>query len=509
MSRFIRPLVFCSLMAALVGCSSDWGSTPNQNHYTRISGRILNAETQLPLSGVVVKICDFEATGSTDGDGHWFIEVIPGIVNTTVRMTAERSGFGSLGMNVPVFPAASPGDNLQDRNFIDLGTAFMRPGEPVTAHVTRDGAPLAGAVLYAVQSEFAYDGTAEFDCTDLFIVGTTNASGVATMNNFDPTQFYEFVVPTQDTDGDGIPDIRTATSGLRIVDDGAIIAINTQTLGPDTGPEITGTNLAEFRNFFNLDTFTIQSGFFDDESVGFRDSVVTANGSVQVVFWNPVSITGANFRYHNNLVDIADPDFSMDLRINATATALAGSDSTIFNFVPLTPLPSNEVVTLNFIARSLVDPESSSNLSLDIYVPLHLGTIPFGIDNYNGSRDGSGGNTPVFLRFNEAVEGFFKVLAFTEDGTTTTFEDPFEFSLNANDHEIVNNQNAAPNPTGFIPVAGAVAGKQYRARLLTPQFNLVFLNDDRPGVVNTVTIELSVRNIVGVTLDGIFTVPVE
>jgi hypothetical protein len=499
-------------MAGLVGCSSDWGSTPNQNHYLRISVRVLNGETQLPLSGVVFKICDFEATSSTDGDGHSFIEVIPGIANANVRVTLERSGFGALGMNVPVFPNTTVfNGNLQERNFIDLGTVWMRPAEPVTAHVTRDGAPLGGAVLYAVQSEFAYDGTGEFDCTDLNIVGTTNASGVATMNGFDPTLFYEFVVPTQDTDGDGIPDVRTATSGLRIVDDGNTIAINTQTLGPNTGPDITGDNLVEFRNSNNLQTFTLVGG---DGSQGFEgvdvnEGVVTANGSVQVVFWNPVSITGANFRYRNNLVAVSDPDFDQDLRISATATALAGSDSTIFNFVPLTPLPTNESVNLNFIARSLVDPTSSRNMDIDdIYVALHLGTIPFAIDNYNGSRDGSGGSRNVYLRFNEYVEGFYKVLEFHPDTTSVTFQDPFEWSLNSGGHEIINNQDAAPL-TGTNSSSGAVAGKQYRVHLLTPNGNFFSLNDDTGIAINTVTIEISVRNIVGTTLDGVFTVPVE
>jgi hypothetical protein len=508
MSWFVRSIVCCALVVAAVGCDSSLGSDPAV-YRTLFGGRVVNGNTQLPLSGVTVKICNFEATASTDGDGHWSIEIIPGIgTGTYVTVTFERSGYGAIGTQIGVFPTGDATDGaIENRQFIDVGTMHMRQGEPLTVHVARDGVPLSGASVVAVLNELGYyeDGTDE--CTDLNIVATTNSSGVATLPNLDPSRWYGVWVPSQDLDGDGALDIYSNATQTNISQMGNILGINVETYRPSDGPSIMGTNLSWFDSFFGLSTYTINSGTFGFESVGFNNGVTTPNGSVQVVFRTPVSVIDPNFRYRNNLVDNVDPSFFDDLRIDATAAALSGSNSTIFNFTPLTPLPSNEVVTLNFIARSLVDPTESSNMTVEFYVPLNLTTIPFGVDNYNGSLDGSGGSAAIYLRFNEAVEGFYKILEYQQDGSTVTFEDPFEFYMGYGGHEIVNNQTAAP-ATGTTPLAGAQAGKQYRARLYTPTYSNLLLNDNAT-LINTVTVEISVRNINGTTLDGIFTVPVQ
>ncbi|HEX5135938.1 MAG TPA: hypothetical protein VFY93_03120 [Planctomycetota bacterium] len=508
MSRLARSLSIFALLFAAVGCDSSLGSDPAV-YVLRFGGRVVDGNTHLPLAGVTVKICNYEATGSTDGDGHWVIEIIPGIsTGTYVTVTFERSGYGAIGTQIGVFPSGDATDGaIENRQFVDVGSMFMRQGEPLTVHVARDGTPLSGATVVAILDEVGYyeDGTDQ--CTDLNIVATTNTSGVATLPNLDPTRWYGVWVPAQDLDGDGTLDIFSNATSTNISEMGNVLAIATETYQPYDSPSIMGSNLSFYDTFFSPQTYTVNSGNFGFESVGFNSAVTTPNGSVQVVFRTPVEISGANFRYRNNLVDNAAPDFFQDLRINATATALTGSNSTIFNFVPASALPSNEVITLNFIARSLQDPTNSSNMSMDFYVPLNLGTIPFGIDNYNGSVDESGGANAIYLRFNEAVDGFYKILAYEVNGSTVTFENPFEFSFGYGGYDIINNQVAAP-PTGTTPLAGAQAGKQFRARLYTPNYSNLFLNDNAVNI-NTVTIELSVRNIGGATLDGIFTVPVE
>lgn len=528
MSRLTRVLFVASLAAVSVGCSDWGGSADPANLFTRISGRVINNETKLPISGVVVKICNYEVSGSTDGDGHWFIELVPGLSDTNISLTFERSGFASAGLNVGVFP---DGDSLegavQTRHYIDLGTLFMRPGAPITVNVTRDGAPFANATVYAILSLFAFDGTGEHDCTDLNIVGTTNASGVVTLANLDPREDYQVVVPAQSTDSDNIPDTFTGSTFVHITQLGSIYGINVESASPNTGPSIVGSNLGSFNTFFNMPTGPVNNsvrntssfGWGDlrgrssalNEFVGFNQAVLTGNGSVQLVFRTPVTVTSPNFLYRDNLRDPTLAGYNMDVRIGATATPLGGSNNTIYNFVPLGPLPTNEVLTLNFIARSITDPGSSTNMDTDFYVPI-LGnsTIPVRADNYNGSMDGSGGSNIVFLSFNEVVEGFYKVRSFVVDNSTVTLESPFEIGLTSfGDDAIVHNLVAAP-PTGTnIGQTGAVVGNAYNTRIrIAPSFSILSLNDNATNT-NSVTIEISVRDAEGNTLDTTVTLPVE
>lgn len=540
MSRLTRSLVYSALVAAAVGCTSDWGSSDPARLFTRFGGRVLNAETQQPLSGVKVTICDYQVSTSTDGDGHWYIEIVPGLQDTSIQITYERSGYGSVGVNwfVDVDDDTFEGA-IENRHFMDVGTTSMRPGAPVTVHVTLDGAPFPAATLYAVPNAFAYDGTSQFDCTDLNIVTTTNASGVATINNLDPKEYYQVVVPTQDIDGDNLTDTSSNSTSVNISQYGSIYAINVRTVGPDPSPDITGTNLARYYDTFNdVPTGTVDGDAavfpygisdlaaraynygYSTEQVDFRNAVVTPNHSVQVVYWTPVDILQQNFRLHNNLVAIGDPDFQQDVSIPGTATALAGSNFTIWNFVPAVPLPTNENVTLNFIARSRVNPANSRNLDVDFYVPLNLPSISVAADNWNGSRDGSGGSNAVSLRFLEAVEGFYKVISYTSDGSTTTFENPYEQWIpeygsffpyyNYSNCSIINNEEAAPLTGSNSGQSGALPGKQFVVRIQDPNNQFVFLNDDVPLTsVNSVQVELSIRNIGGASLHTVIALAVE
>jgi hypothetical protein len=519
-------LVYSALLAAVAGCN-DWGNAGDPPLlFTRLGGRVVDGETQVPLSGVVVKICNYEVSSSTDGDGHWVIEIIPGLQDTHIRITFERSGYGSVGIDGDLDPGDTTFGGTENRHFVDVGTTFMRPGAPATVHVTLDGSPWAGAAVYALPQEFAYDGTGEDDCTDLNIVTTTNASGVATLANLDPKQYYEVVVTMQDTDGDNVPNTTSESTSVNLSQWGSVYAINAQTMTPSVSPEVTGTNLAEFDDSFFMPTGPIDSTVdhfltpfsntygnpdlnderfnLPDEDIGsFREAVVTSNGSVQVVFWTPVNVFEPNFRWRNNLVSPADPMFNDDLDIAATGTALAGSDFTIYNFVPTSPLPSNEYVTLNFIARSRVDEAQSNNIDISFYVPLRLSTIPVTLDNFNGAQDGSQETNEVFLVFPEVVEGFYKVISWSDATTVVTYENPFERHIASdNADQIVNNLVAAPG-TGSNPAGGATPGTQYTVKVRPPGSSELFLQDG-----DTVVIEISVRNILGVTLDDRLTLTV-
>ena len=67
----------------------------------------------------------------------------------------------------------------------------------------------------------------------------------------------------------------------------------------------------------------------------------------------------------------------------------------------------------------------------------------------------------------------------------------------------------APATGTNVGQSGAVAGRHYTTRIRSaPSGGFLSLNDNAT-LVNTVTIELSVRNIDGVTLDTVVTLPVE
>jgi hypothetical protein len=532
MMRVGRSLLYFALLAASVGCSSDWGSSDPPTYRLRLGGRVVNGDTRLPLSGVVVKICNFEATASTDGDGHWFIELSAGLRETVIQLTFERSGFGSVGRQVFVNPENdSSYEGTENRVFMDLGTAEMRPGASATVHVTLDGQPFGSATVYVSPSGFQY----EFDstCTDLDIVVTANSSGVATVPNLDPKSGYDLVVPMQDIDGDNIPDNFSNSIFVHLGDRGAVYGIDVERMTPFGTLFEVGDNLAHFDlTSFSLPTGpvndTVRStgsfGFADlnvrssslNEEVSFFDAVTTADGSVQIVFATPVTVAPgtAAFLYRNNLMDPTLPGYNEDVRIPATPTALSGSDQTIYNFTPTSALPTNEVVNLVFLARSVTNPNNSANFSFTIYVPIRGNTtIPVRADNYNGSRDGSGGSNQVYLTFDEAVEGFYKILSFVVDNSNTTVESPNELYLyNFDDDAIVHNVLAAP-PTGTATgQLGAVAGNAYTSRVRY-QFSgfsttTLFLNDDAT-TANSITVELSVQDAEGNRFDGILTLPIQ
>jgi len=544
MSRVIRSLFLLSVVVAAAGCS-DWGSSEPARLFTRFGGRVVNADTGAPISGVVVKICNYEYQATTDGDGHWFMEIIPGLEETDVIFTFERSGYASV-----MFSWGFDVDDeldVENRDFHDTGTQMMRAGVSVMVQVTLDGAPLAGASVICSFGEFYFDGSYEYTydfedyCTDLQILATTDAAGIATLNNVDPKQDYVAYVPMQDLDGDNIPDTTDGQVGISVTYLGMVYAIGLERMEPYGTTLIRGHNLAWFEEYFDRiptgaidgDAAIFPYGMSDlgyrwyyyggTELVSFDKAVITPNHSVQLVFRNPVDVFQAQFTYYNNLVALADPLFEEEIRIPATATAVSGSKFTIYNFIPATLLPTNEYVTLRFIARSQVNPAMSDNLSISFYVPLGLPTITVAADNYNGSRDGTGvGPHRVWLRFPEAVEGFYKILSITEDGTTYT--NPFPQQIwfpwyngyfpYTSDLEIANNEEAAPATGSNLGESGAVAGKQVKVRLSYYGYgaydNQVPLDDAVPATsANAVTVEISCRNILGVTLDTVVTLPIQ
>jgi hypothetical protein len=370
---------------------------------------------------------------------------------------------------------------------------------------------------------FSFDGTT----VCVIIVAVTNSSGIATLANLDPTIYYEIIIQEQDFDGDNIPDIFGESEEHNISWEGTTLAMNVESRMPSTLPFITGTDLSENWDSVNMPTGPINDtirntssfGWADlnqrlstlNEEVNFSESNTMASGAVRVVLSGPLSVVSPNFLYRDNLRDPTVAGYNDDVRIPATAVVLTGTNNTVYTITPSTPLPDNEVFTLNFIGRSLVDSASSQNYTLDFYRPI-LGnsSIPVRADNYNGSRDGTGLSNQVYLAFQEVVWGFYKLRGYTQDGSAFTIESPSENFFYFNDDDaIAHNLVAAPATGMNVGQSGAVVGNAYTNRVrFAPFSSFLFLNDDAT-LANSITIELSCVDAEGNIFDGVLTLIIE
>jgi hypothetical protein len=519
MWKLMRLLMLGSLVAVVMGCAESKVAV----FRTHFGGVVLNGDTKQPVSGVVVTLCNYTRTATTDSQGRWQMDLIPGIHGTYVHFSFSRSGLASTGTTVGVFPNSDMLDESETTHFVDVGTIEMRPGVTLTTIVTRDGSPLANCAVMAIPEVFSFDGTT----VCVIIVAVTNSSGIATLANLDPTIYYEIIIQEQDFDGDNIPDIFGESEEHNISWEGTTLAMNVESRMPSTLPFITGTDLSENWDSVNMPTGPINDtirntssfGWADlnqrlstlNEEVNFSESNTMASGAVRVVLSGPLSVVSPNFLYRDNLRDPTVAGYNDDVRIPATAVVLTGTNNTVYTITPSTPLPDNEVFTLNFIGRSLVDSASSQNYTLDFYRPI-LGnsSIPVRADNYNGSRDGTGLSNQVYLAFQEVVWGFYKLRGYTQDGSAFTIESPSENFFYFNDDDaIAHNLVAAPATGMNVGQSGAVVGNAYTNRVrFAPFSSFLFLNDDAT-LANSITIELSCVDAEGNIFDGVLTLIIE
>ena len=120
-----------------------------------------------------------------------------------------------------------------------------------------------------------------------------------------------------------------------------------------------------------------------------------------------------------------------------------------------------------------------------------------------------GGSNFVYLTFDEAVEGFYKVRSYVQDNSTVTIESPSEiYNYFYDDDAIVHNLVAAPPTGSSVGQTGAVAGNAYTWRVRLSNGSTVSLNDDA-GTANSVTLEISVQDVEGNRRDEVITLPIE
>jgi len=570
--------------AGLTGCQDSDDTTVSSSNVgaapiARIRGRVVDRETRAPLPATVT-VCGF-AVGSTDGNGEFVIDVVGAIErdsesSQTITVKFDVPGFATAARTISVDTddtgrggGGEIDPNANDLRVFTVGTVELGPQRQLTVVVTKDGDPLANAAVvallesssngYGVSQTFAYDGRNGSEPCLPEILGRTGQDGTVVLNGFDENATYDILVPAQDLDGNMVIDFNSESEGHRIRTEGSVVAINVTTFLGFPEVDRDGDNLRPFpiaQNFaFSFFTGPITNdastlGLFGnrdvgdyqneglnvrqvaaDEQVSFSQFIGTSDGSVRVVFANPVTIitTGSgtvglepHFEYRNNLRNPATaPAFGPQMLANivaipATAAPLANTLNTVWTFTPSSALPANEVVTLRYFVQATGGAGTSvTNDSIgNLYRPvLGNNSLTALLDNYNGAQDGSTIAGSVYLEFDEVVEGSYKLLQMTNGTTVTPFAEVTRPIGTGNTTErtqdsMVFNVVTAPATGRTIGDTGVTAGIRYRVRLVDPNSNPIILNDNTTQVPTSVTLVISVRDAEGVRRDEILTLPV-
>lgn len=255
--------------------------------------------------------------------------------------------------------------------------------------------------------------------------------------------------------------------------------------------------------------------------------------------------------------------------VGVTTTKFA--NGTLWLFTPSAPLKKNETFVLQIFVRAAGNPQSTLNsiepngivttsgaLLLPFYVPgpaLSTGSIT--LDNYNGTTTGTGLKSQVYLQFPTFVVGSYKILSATDQlqpnalqfdsasqvidfqssvdnfhlDTDSTALDPNITQGSKNDTDNVVSDVNSPlvdrlemvfsdgtavvggGPTNS-PFASPVNGIRFRVPLLTetgvagPARSLQ-MNDNSPTNTSQVTFEIFAMDLLGNTVSGAFTLPVQ
>lgn len=535
------PFLFC-IIAAAAGCPDE----ASQNFRVTVGGTIVNEETRQPLNATA-NICNLDQVANTDGDGLFQLDFEPGLQGGQFTLAVQSTGFADRVIPFGFFPDTGF-DDLQNRLFVDLGTIGMRRGTNVTLRVSIDGMPLDDISAFAAPDVLSTDGTA-FDCHEVEIVEFTTGGGMAVFANLDPLTQYMVVVPSQDVNLDGIPDFFEASTFFTPAFDGNTVAIDLDPIAASQNPFIIGTNLVDLDTSFFIPTGSVEGedtrvsssrGIADlpgrlgtlNEAESVFQANTMADGSVRVVFNRPVAVvtddgTGSpaepSFLWLENLADddedptdatgepddlTADPDVFEVGRIGGTVTSLAGG--TILHVTPASPLKANEFYTLDLFVAPTRDLTNGSDESVSFYRPPGAMTsIPFGLDNFNGSQDGSGGVNEVQLRFPGVMDGHYEIFKIQSGTSVTTFETPSTFFFNSSDDAIIFNSNAAPATGSNVGESGVEVGSHYTIKLRHPTSGFIGLNDNTVATPNRVTMKIHAVDSRGEVIDGIFELDVE
>ncbi len=446
-----------------------------------ISGQVINGTTQLPQENLTVEIASGTLkTTKTDKNGRFSIS---GLAVTTlcdntsngtmcfdvsdwhhVRITDQRSvGSGSsripseadrlapLNMRAAIVQAGNTGGaNPLAEN--DMDVLRMNPGVAVNALLTvPGGTPAPAGVTVAAYWDSQGDCTSEqnsngsewsymesFDLVPASV--TTDASGIAAFSGLDRCQEYELIVPAQVVGG--TPMVSTSLSLTDLPEGTPNKVITLDPAVPDESISIIVTNMdlesnspyvrsgGSLPNF--SDTWVAYGAVLNTTTSNITTTDYTApiTGNLILVTRVPATLDGDIGLFYEDT--LADPDADNDGAADAgwpadkTVAGVTGSfDSfgSILTVVHTEDLKKNQFYQLTGTLRNNAN-NSFFNLATgvdEIYVS-DSGSVPSAttitVDNLDGEQPALTTGTP-YLVFAEAVAGTYRVISYTDDGTTT------------------------------------------------------------------------------------------
>ncbi len=301
------------------------------------------------------------------------------------------------------------GDNTVVKDYNDIP---LYKGINLDVYVSSYGTPLNGIIVYSVHND-TVNSCVTYN-TNFYspqITATTDTTGHASIQGLSQCGGYWIVAPATDINGDGIYDYQTGYVGY-----------NSST---NTNTQL-AINMLPAQRTNNIAVIALSAQKYQD---AFQSNInaVTPQGDIVYVFNYPVSLDGIpQMSYLNSLVINTDPDYNQIVNAPTNATLSAGN--TILTIHPTSNLIiENSYYLMGNVSANVQGASQTYPLNSLWYVfdntANGVGGSNFIIsaDNFNGSVNGSGGPSTVYLKFPEWVHGTWQVIAAINNGTDVNY----------------------------------------------------------------------------------------
>lgn len=491
----IRLLVLAGVTLGVVGisgCGGGGGDSPSPDASTNasatgpgiINGKVVSAMTHQGVAGASVKLFvnkvpqtvttveDDSTTADTNEVGDFEFRNVPAGQH---RLRIESSSHASYEGWVTVQPSTTPNYVAAGSN----GRIELQLGCATDVFVTFAGAPILGATVYASAANAPE------------IVGTTDATGKASLAGLAQNINYLIVSPALDraADGssDGTYDYLTATQQHQCSSSDKTLALSMTRAGRNDGIVAIGSTANKYRNFTT-------------------GGAISPSEDIQIVYNYPVALDTADviLRYDGWL--FADGVAGVGVDLATTATLSAGG--TVLTIHPKQTPPVHAMLNIigSVSATIFGDPSIASIYGSGLYVfdpaPLGDGSALYA-DNYNGQTAKAGQAGNVAIKFPEKVNGSVTVLSYTQNGKTTVPAAALVTALDSN----WNGSGVFRDKTWGGCAAGICGSDTIYYKV--PLSGIPALEDNQSGVANSVTVVIDASDAEGHRLIKTVTLPIE
>ncbi len=439
MKKLLLLLVAGIVVAA--GCSDQRNVTLKSADNTGvITGKVIDFSTRSPIANATVilttggnnmvtkTISDSNPNPNLNRTG---IFVFNGVPAGDYKLKIVATGYATVETENSLY--YNDYTNTNNTVVYDFGEIPIYKGFNLDVYVDSNGTMLPGVTVYTANNgvssgcQFIVQNGSYFYSPE--ITATTDGSGHAILQGLSECNRYLIVAPAIDVNGDGIYDYQTAA----VTYYGPTRSNTALNLNMAPAQRYDGISLiaSSADNFMNL----MNTGYFDIWNGGVYNAVAP-QGDMVFVFNYPVAAENITMVNWDTYVINTDPNYFVDVNTPITATLSAGN--TVLTIHPVANLVINntywlggnvsaningalQVVSLN----NLYDP-ITGNASLQKWYVFDntaagVGGASFTItaDNFNGTVNGGGGFTDVYLKFPEWVSGTWQVIGYTSGGAST------------------------------------------------------------------------------------------